>query len=62
MQFSGFFPGNFYPGVHGAVVPHRSIPNSEVKRCSGDDSWGVAPRENSSMPGKKFLSFQEAIP
>ena len=55
MQFSGFFLGNFYPGVHGAVEPHRSISNSEVKRCSGDDSWGVAPRENSSMPGKKFL-------
>ena len=62
MQFSGFFLGNFYPGVHGAVVPHRSIPNSVVKRCSGDDSWGVAPRENSSMPGKNFLYSIKAIP
>ncbi len=27
------------------------IPNSEVKRCCGDDSLGVALRQNSSMPG-----------
>ena len=27
------------------------FPNSEVKRCCGDDSLGVALRENSSMPG-----------
>jgi len=26
-----------------------------VKRSSGDDSWGVAPCENSSMPGKTFI-------
>jgi hypothetical protein len=26
------------------------FPNSEVKRCCGDDSWGVAPCQNSSMP------------
>ena len=31
------------PGVHGAVDPLRSISNSVVKRCSADDSWGVAP-------------------
>jgi hypothetical protein len=30
------------------------FPNSEVKRCCGDDSLGVAPRENSSMPGLLF--------
>ena len=28
-----------------------SIPNSEVKRCSGQDTLGVTPRDNSSMPG-----------
>ncbi|MDB9332107.1 hypothetical protein PN483_16735, partial [Nodularia spumigena CS-591/04] len=28
-----------------------TIPNSEVKRCCGDDSLGVALRKNSSMPG-----------
>ncbi len=27
------------------------FPNSEVKRCCGDDSLGVALRKNSSMPG-----------
>jgi hypothetical protein len=30
------------------------FPNSEVKRCCGDDSLGVALRENSSMPGLLF--------
>ena len=50
--------GGFYPGVHGAVDPHRSISNSVVKRSSGDDSWGVAPCENSSMPGKTFARYR----
>ncbi|MEH1918016.1 MAG: hypothetical protein V7L10_27395, partial [Nostoc sp.] len=27
------------------------FPNSEVKRCCGHDSLGVALRKNSSMPG-----------
>ncbi len=31
-----------------------SIPNSEVKRCSGDDTLGVALRYNSSVPGLIF--------
>ena len=44
-----------YPGVHGAVDPHRSISNSVVKRSSGEDSWGEAPCKNSSMPGKTFF-------
>ncbi|MGJ3251745.1 MAG: hypothetical protein ACFE0J_11520, partial [Elainellaceae cyanobacterium] len=26
-------------------------PNSVVKRCSGENTLGVAPRENSSVPG-----------
>ncbi len=28
-----------------------SIPNSAVKRCCGEDTLGVALRENSSVPG-----------
>ena len=44
MQFSGVKPWEFfYPGVHSAVEPLRSISNSVVKRSSGDDIWGVAP-------------------
>ncbi|MDM9383208.1 hypothetical protein QUB80_21180, partial [Chlorogloeopsis sp. ULAP01] len=31
------------------------FPNSVVKRCCGDDTLGVAPRENSSVPGFLFL-------
>ena len=46
---------NSHPGVHGVVEPLQSIPNSAVKRNSGDDIWGAAPRENSSMPGQNFL-------
>ena len=48
-----------------AVWPHSdSIPNSEVKRISGEDTLGVAPRENSSVPGfysakAVFSSMQE---
>ena len=41
-----------------------SIPNSVVKRCCGEDTLGVAPRENSSVPGqystqKPLSSIQE---
>ena len=50
-----------YPGVHSAVVPHRSISNSVVKRSSGDDSWGVAPCESSTMPGKNLDSDQQTL-
>ena len=39
------------PGVNGAVDPLRPIPNSIVKRCSGEDSEGVGLCQNSSMPG-----------
>jgi hypothetical protein len=31
-----------------------SIPNSGVKRDCGDDTLGVAPRDNSSAPGRFF--------
>jgi hypothetical protein len=37
-------------GGNGVLDPLRPIPNSGVKRYSGDDSWGVAPCENSSLP------------
>ena len=37
------------------MEPHRPIPNSEVKRCSGEDTLRVASRDNSSMP-ELFLS------
>ncbi len=45
-----------------AQWPHfDSIPNSTVKRCCGQDTWGVAPWDNSSVPGSFFrnqkLSF-----
>jgi hypothetical protein len=33
----------------------ESIPNSEVKRYCGNDSWRVASRQNSSAPGLFFL-------
>jgi hypothetical protein len=32
------------------------FPNSEVKRSHGDDSWGVAPCQNSSMPSLLFTT------
>jgi hypothetical protein len=35
-----------------AMEPHRLHPELGVKRCSGEDTLGVAPRENSSMPGQ----------
>jgi hypothetical protein len=35
------------------MVPHHPIPNMIVKRDSGEDTWGVAPWENSTVP--KFL-------
>ena len=37
------------------------FPNSEVKRCCGDDSLGVALRENSSMPGLIFNNNAPSI-
>jgi hypothetical protein len=37
------------------MAPHRIHPElGIVKRCSGEDTLGVAPRENSSMPGLLF--------
>ena len=43
------------------MVPPRSISNSGVKRSSGDDSWGAAPCENSSMPGKTFYFMRGEV-
>ena len=40
-----------------AVWAHSdSIPNSVVKRARGEDTLGVAPRENSSVPGLYYKS------
>ncbi|MGB5636730.1 MAG: hypothetical protein WBM86_28665, partial [Waterburya sp.] len=38
-----------------------SIPNSIVKRCRGEDTWGVAPWENSSVPGSFFDKYMTKI-
>jgi hypothetical protein len=38
----------------GTVEPRRPIPNSDVKRCSSNNTWGVAPWEDSPMPGNYF--------
>ena len=37
-------------GVSNAEGPPVPIPNTEVKLCSGKDTWREAARENSSMP------------
>ncbi len=44
-----------------AQWPHfDSIPNSTVKRCCGQDTWGVAPWDNSSVPGS-FLAKSSLV-
>ena len=40
----------FNSGVYSIMVPLHSIPNMIVKRYCGDNTWGVAPWENSTMP------------
>ena len=37
-------------GVFNAEGPPVPIPNTEVKLCSGKDTWREAARENSTMP------------
>ena len=37
-------------GVSNAEGPPVPIPNTEVKLCSGKDTWREAARENSTMP------------
>ena len=37
-------------GVTNAEGPPVPIPNTEVKLCSGDNTWLEAAREDSSMP------------
>ena len=57
MQSSGFFPFYREQNPISFLVPmaqwthSNSIPNLVVKRCCGEDTLGVAPRENSSVPG-----------
>ena len=42
-------------GVSNAEGPPVPIPNTEVKLCSGKDTWWEAARENSSMPTQKVI-------
>ena len=37
-------------GANGGEGPPVPIPNTEVKLCSGENTWLEAARENSSMP------------
>ena len=50
-----------WSGGHSRRKTPDPIPNSEVKRCCGDDSLGVALRENSSMPGLIFNNNAPSI-
>ena len=45
----------FSLGDLSAVEPPDSIPNSEVKRCSADDSYWATGRENKSSPRLSIL-------
>jgi hypothetical protein len=45
-------------GVLSVVEPPVPIPNTAVKRHSGDDTRGATLRENSSSPGEFVLQFQ----
>ena len=40
-------------GVTNAEGPPVPIPNTEVKLCSGENTWLEAARENSSMPTQR---------
>ena len=45
-------------GVFNAEGPPVPIPNTEVKLCSGEDTWREAARENSTMPTlSKYFVF-----
>ena len=58
MQSSGLSDNgkfNKFPGAYGDVEPLRTIPNSVVKHICGKDTLGVAPRENSSVPGYQSI-------
>ena len=61
MQSSGFclYP-TIFPGAVSAVAPHRSIPNSEVKRRSGEDTRRVTVWENSAVPGS-IIPLQSSL-
>ena len=41
-------------GVTNAEGPPVPIPNTEVKLCSGENTWLEAARENSSMPTQSW--------
>ena len=40
-------------GVTNAEGPPVPIPNTEVKLCSGENTWLEAAREDSSMPTRR---------
>lgn len=48
----------FSLGDLSAVEPPDSIPNSEVKRCSADDSYWATGRENKSSPRLSTLNLE----
>ncbi len=50
-----------FPGAVGAMEPRRLHPElGFVKRCCGEDTLGVAPRKNSSVPGQ-FSSKSQTL-
>ena len=49
------------PGDFSEVVPPVPIPNTEVKRLSADDTEGVTPWENMSLPGGNGSSTLDVL-
>lgn len=47
---------NITPGGFSEGEPPVTIPNTEVKPPSADDTEGETPRENMSLPGIRELS------
>ena len=43
-------------GVFNAEGPPVPIPNTEVKLCSGNNTWREAAREDSTMPTQRSIS------
>ena len=47
--------------VFNAVGPPVSIPNTEVKRCSGENTWLATAREDNSMLTQKEYSGSQGL-